>query len=119
MPGTFTLAGSAPGLPAGEIVFGPNTISGAVNSGAELASVALNSGDNTIAVPAGAVSVWITPPSGNAVALTLRTSANNSDAGLPISPTNPTVLSFPSSTPTSIIIHAASGVTGETIVAFI
>lgn len=119
MAGTFTITGMSAGEPAGERVVGPITITGAVVVG-ETLSVQLASGDNTISVPTGSVAVMIRPPTNGTTTIKFRTSLNSSDAGLPLnSATTPFVYRFPSTAPTSLILHASAAMTGFVTVMFI
>ena len=119
MAGTFTWTGMSAGEPAGERVFGPITIQGAVVIG-DTYSGPLASGDNTIPVPLGALAVTIITPQNNTAVLKLRTSINPLDSGISLNPGGlPTVYPFPATPPTSIILNAASAVNAFTSVIFI
>ena len=116
--------GSAVG-PSGEQVLGPITITGTATV-LDTSEVTLASGDNTVNVPAGAVAVAIVLPIGSSVALTVRTSLNSGDAGLPIAPgvalnAGPVafVYPFPTTAPTTVIIHAATSGAGVAELTFI
>lgn len=119
MASTLTVAGMAAGLNGGQITLGPSTISNTVAVG-ELIFQALASGDNTFTVPTGAVACVIWGPSNSAVVLKVRTSLNAADAGLPVNAGNvPTVLAFPATPPTSVIVNAASSTALGLTIAFI
>jgi len=119
MASSLTVTGSSTGEPAGSRTFGPLTITNMLTVG-ESFSVALLSGDNSFTVPANSVAVVVLPPANNSVVLKLRTNANSGDGGLPIAPgALPTVYPFPAPAPTSLIVNAASSVTGAVTIAFI
>lgn len=119
MAGRLTVTGVSTGENAGQRVFGPLTISGATVIG-ETIAINLASGDNTFAVPAGAVAALIVPPANNAVTVKVRSSLNSGDAGLPINPgALPFVYAFPTVAPTSLIVNAASAISGAFTIAFI
>jgi hypothetical protein len=112
MAGTFTIGGSSAGLLTGAKTVGPLTIVGAALVG-QILDLTLASGDNTIAVPPGAIAVWIVPPLANAVALKVRTSLNSGDAGLPISASDPFgPWCWRGLAPASLIINAGGTVAG-------
>jgi hypothetical protein len=119
MAGTFTIQGMSAGEPGGERVFGPMTIQGAIVIG-ETLSLLLSSGNNVITVPTGAVAVMILPPTNNTATLTLHTSLNNTDNGLPLnSGLAPFVYPFPSTAPTTLTLNSASALSAFTTVVFI
>lgn len=118
MAGTFTWAGMSAGEPAGERVFGPITIQGAVVIG-DTFSGPLAMGDNTISVPTGATAVAVITPTNNTTAIKFRTNSNSGDAGLPLCSAGLFVYQFPSTAPTSVILNAASAVSAFTTVVFI
>ncbi len=68
----------------------------------------LVSGFNTINVPSGSKGVWIRPPAGNAVSLTLK--GISGDTGTPVDPSQDFYLPL-LSTSTSIAITAGGAVT--------
>ena len=114
MAGEVTIAGSDTGAPAGQRVLGPLTVQGGATVGETVAG-SLTSGDNTFAVPVGAIGVVIIPPlTGGTVTLKVRTSSNSGDAGLPISSTLPSVLVFPASAPTSVIVNSSGALAAFT-----
>jgi hypothetical protein len=117
MAGTVTLTGLSAGEPAGERNLGPLSIEGAVVIG-ETIAVPLSSGDNTFTVPLSAIGVIVIPPSTGTAALTYRTSANSSDAGLPLSPYEPFMHTFSTSPPTSVIVNASSSQASATTLWF-
>jgi len=80
-------------------------------------SLVLQSGNNTIAVPSGAVGVFIIPPLGQAIVLLFKTSTT--DTGVNIRQGTPSLFLFDTSNlPANIIINAASTATGWTQVLF-
>lgn len=86
MSGTLTISGMAAGLPFGEEIIGPLTITGA-NIIDQVDGTNLAVGDNTFAAPVGAVAVLVMLGSGGTPAtVKLRTNLNSGDAGLPLSP---------------------------------
>lgn len=85
MAGTLTITGMSAGLPAGEIIVGPASITGTNLVGA-LQSAALAVGDNTFTVPTGAVAVAIFPGEAPAATVKVRTNLNSGDTGLPVAP---------------------------------
>ena len=118
MAGQWNISYLSAGLPGGGQINGTTTIVGTSVVGEEL-FVTLSAGDNTIAVPTGAITVSIVPPSTNAQALKVRTNANSGDAGLPISATDPFgPYCFRGVSPavTSIIINAGGTVSGVVVI---
>jgi hypothetical protein len=119
MAGSFNITGHSETEPAGERNFGPITIQGTVVIGETLAQP-LVSGDNHFSVPESAVACLIVPPVNSAAELKLRTNKNESDGGLPISESNPTLLSFDkASAPTALIIHASAAVSSPITIAYV
>jgi hypothetical protein len=111
MSGTLTLTGMSAGLPAGEIISGPVTMTGTSLVGA-VNSAALAVGDNTFQVPAGAIAVAIFPGEAPAATIKVRTNLNSGDAGLPVAP-YPGLgwVAFPLPTGvTSVIVNASQTV---------
>ena len=113
MAGTLTISGQQTGTPEGS-----DTISLTISLGSvfEELPVALASGANTITVPTGATGVIVIPPVANTVALTLKGIAG--DTGIPLSLTQPSVLTFPASPPASIVVNAASLMSASTTFRF-
>ena len=119
MAGSFTIGGMSAGEPAGERLFGPISIQGAVVIG-DTFSGPLSMGDNTISVPTGSVAVMIITPQNNTAVIKMRTNSNSGDGGLSLSPSGvPTIYPFPSTAPTSIILNAAVAISAFTSVVFI
>ncbi len=117
--GTLTVQGMSASEPAGQRTFGPLTITGTQVIG-ETLEAPLASGDNTFAVPTAAVACLIIPPTNGTAVLKLRTSANSSDAGLPLNGGGaPTLYPFPASAPTSLIVNASVSQTPPLTIAFI
>jgi hypothetical protein len=106
MAGTLNISGLSASEPAGQRALGPMTVQGTVVIGDTQAGP-LSSGDNVVTVPTGAVGVVVIPPSTGSATLRYRTSLNNSDAGLPISASAPSVHVFPSPAPTTVILNAS------------
>lgn len=114
MAGQWTVSYLSSGLAGGGQVSGSSTLIGASTVG-ETLLLNLAAGDTTVAVPPGAISVQVVPPSTNASTLKLRTNANSGDGGLPLSATDPFgPFSFRSVSPavTSIILTAGGTVNG-------
>jgi len=118
MAGTLNITGLSATEPAGSRQIGPITIQGTVVIGETLATP-LTIGDNRFTVPAGTVAALIIPPTASTAELKLRTSANEADTGLLISPANPTVYSLPAAIPTSLIIHASAAVSSPLTIVYI
>lgn len=119
MAGTFTVTGMSASEPSGQRRFGPITIEGSTIIG-ETLGVSLSNGDNAFSIPTGAVACWIVPAAVGGVSLTVRTSANASDAGLPISsllPFGPYCFSTP--TPASLIVRAGGAQASPLTIVFI
>lgn len=118
MAGTFTVTGLSASEPVGQRQFGPLTIVGTQVIGVTL-EMPLAMGDNTVAVPTASVAVLIVAPINGAAALTLRTSANQADAGLPINGVGlPTVFAF-QTTPTTLTINSTASQPSPITLAFI
>ena len=119
MAGSFNLTGLSASEPMGQRQFGPQTIQGTVIIG-ETIETPLASGDNTFAIPVGSVACWITTPTNGTSALTVRTSANQSDAGLPINGAGfPMILCFPATVPANLIVNSSAATSGPLAIAFI
>lgn len=116
--GEITITGASSSEPAGERVFGPFQIQGTQVIG-ETLSQPLAAGDNAFAIPAAATAALIIPPENDTGTLKIRTSANNADAGLPISAVNPMVYPLPSPAPATLIITTSGALTAPLTVAFI
>ena len=110
MAGTVTITGLSAGLLGGEKILGPVSIVGTSIVGS-IIDQTLSAGDNAFTIPTGAIGVVFIPPSGTTATLKYRTSANASDAGLPISGTQPFVHVFTGS-PSTVTINASAGPTG-------
>lgn len=111
MSGTLTITGMSAGLPGGEIISGPVTMTGSSLVGS-LQSAALAVGDNTFSVPAGAVAVAIFPTGSTAATVKVRTNLNSGDAGLPVGPYSGlgfAVFPLPTGV-TSVILNASQSV---------
>lgn len=108
---------------------GAITFSGDVNAQISLAPVSntqapgdidilsLSTGANTITLPTGGSTpkgAVIIPPSGNAVALTLK--GVGGDTGIALNKTEPAIVTFDSPPPASFVINAAAVVNGLRIV---
>lgn len=113
MSGTLTITGMSAGLPAGEIISGPFTMTGTSLVGS-IASANLAVGDNSFAVPMGAVAVAIFPGQGPAATVKVRTNLNSGDAGLPVAPySGQGWAAFPLPTGvTSVVLNASATVAG-------
>ena len=83
MAGTLTVTGLSDDLMSGEKITGPLTMTGSATIGT-ITDEPLAVGANTLPVPAGATAVLIVIPQGQTANLQVKTSANASDAGLPI-----------------------------------
>lgn len=71
----------------------------------------------SVPIPSTAGGVWIQPPTGNTVGLTVKGLAG--DTGIPIGTNEPCILSFPpSGLGANIVITSAGTVTGPTTVVF-
>lgn len=112
MAGTLTVSGMSAGELTGERIIGPLTIVGKAVIG-ETIVASLASGDNRFVVPSEAVAVMIVPPPNNETSITLRTSVNEEDSGLPLNPSaSPFVYPLVEHSPLSLIVHSASATTG-------
>lgn len=114
MAATVTMAGLAAGLPSGEDVFGPVTMTGtSVVPGGWGGTLAV--GDNVIPVPAGSTPTWawlFLGVGGVAATIKLRTNLNSTDAGLRIAPFSNVgcaVFPLPAGT-TQLILNASASV---------
>jgi hypothetical protein len=116
MSGYIAISGLLSNIPQGTINVGPLVITATTQNYMSATNVVLASGVNTIAVPTFAVGCIVQPPPTNAVALTFK--GVSGDTGMTISPTLPFIFCFPTSTPASFVIVAASLTTGDTTVTF-
>lgn len=77
--------------------------------------VTLSAGHNTIAVPSAATAVTIVPPTGNAIAITLKGSDGDEtlgeDRGIRLHNTDPATIAIDSAT-TTFRLHAAGEIEG-------
>ena len=73
--------------------------------------IVLASGDNTITVPALSDGVLIIPDSTSTVTKTLK--GDTGDTGVEVSPTKPTLLTWPSTPPASFILTTNGADTGK------
>ncbi|MBU6429501.1 MAG: hypothetical protein KGR26_10850 [Cyanobacteria bacterium REEB65] len=87
-------------------VFPPSISDSVTTPVPSLQEVTLASGANTITLPAGTTRVCIIPPSGNAVALTLKGIAG--DTGLGTFKAAPQYLAFDGTAPSTFVLSAAS-----------
>lgn len=116
MSGTLTLTGMAAGLPSGEQILGPSTMTG-VSVVGQLDGGNLAAGDNVFACPSGAtvtaVAIFL-GVGGSSAVIKLRTNLNASDAGTPISPfSNEGFAAFPIAPGvTEVILNSSALVTG-------
>jgi hypothetical protein len=111
--GVVTITGLSASEVAGQRSLGPISIQGTVVVGETLA-VPFSTGDNTFAVPTGSIGVIIIPPTAATATLRVRYNLNSGDTGTPIAPALPSLLTFPSPIPTSLIINASAGSTSPT-----
>jgi hypothetical protein len=98
-----SISGTVTGAPSGSKALGPFLIINPASVDA-ITLLSTASGDNTIAIPTGAVGCVIVPPTTNTVALKLKNVGG--DSGLPIHPSQPTLLSLPAAS-TSFVLNAA------------
>ncbi len=108
MAGTLTISGMSAGLPSGEKVIGPVTMTGSALVG-EILDASLSSGDNTFAVPTGAGAVAIFLGQTSSVTVTVRT--NGMSAGIPVGGSGFIVLPIGPGV-TSIILNASATLPG-------
>lgn len=76
----------------------------------QVTAVTLNVGANTITVPtllASPIGFVFVPPATNLNAITLK--GITGDTGIPLSPSNPVVISFPASPPATFVLTATGG----------
>lgn len=89
--GSWRVYGSVTGLPSGTRAV---DVSVNVGTGVDVTQqiVAVGAGFNSVTVPTGYTAVLIVPPSGNAQTITLK--GITGDTGVPLSPTQPTLLTL-------------------------
>ena len=115
MSGTLTISGMQAGLPSGEQITGPITMTGSsVVEWSE--STQLNSGDNTFTLPTGVTCtamLIVLGSGGVAATIKARTNLNSGDAGLPVAPFSGIGFAVFPLTPgvTSVILNASTTVT--------
>jgi hypothetical protein len=117
MAGSLIISGHSATEPAGERNFGPISIIGKA-VGETLASP-LQMGDNRFTIPTEMVAALIIPPTGVSAEIRVRTNSNESDAGLLISESNPTLYSLPATIPTVLIVHASAATATPISIAFV
>lgn len=115
MAGSITLSGTISTVPPGSAEISV-TLTPSPSNLIEILNLILASGANTIAVPTWANYCLIEPSPGNTEGLTLK--GVTGDTGVAISPVNPTLLSFPATTPADIVITAAGLLTTQTTITF-
>ncbi len=119
MAGTFTITGLSASEPTGSRTFGPITIQGTVVIGETIVEP-LASGDNTVAVPLQSVACLIVSPTNGTTTLKVRTNIDSTDVGLEINGNGlPTLISWPSPIPTSLIINSSAASSAPISVVFI
>jgi hypothetical protein len=114
--GQLTLSGNVTGVPQGSVAIGPLTVTPSASNLWNELTLSLASGANTITVPTWALFCLIQPASNNTVGLTLK--GVTGDTGVPLSLTNPTLLSFAATPPATIVLTAAAPFTTATSVSF-
>lgn len=95
------------------VIANPNADIGSITT------IEIATGSVTIAVPLGAIAALIVPSTTNAATISFKTSLNSGDTGLPISPDLPTLLTFPTTIPTTMLFTMGAGGTGIIEVNFI
>jgi hypothetical protein len=115
MAGTVTIEGTINTVPPGSASI-QTTITASASNLIQIINQVLASGANTISVPSWAVGVLIEPAPTNTIALTLK--GVTGDTGVGLSPTNPTLISFPASPPSTFVVTAATVTTTETTFTF-
>lgn len=115
MAGSVTISGTISTVPPGSAEIDA-TLTPTPSNLIEILNLVLASGANTIAVPTWATSVLIEPSSANVEGLTLK--GVTGDTGIAISPTQPTLLSFPVTTPANIVLTAAGLFITQTTITF-
>jgi hypothetical protein len=116
MAGTLTISGTQSGIPSGSRAFSVS-IPGPLSNNEATTNVALASGANTITVPTGATGVLIIPPAANAQTLTLK--GVTGDTGVPISPSQPSLIMFATAPPATIVVTAGGAIASETAFIFV
>jgi hypothetical protein len=103
-------------LPQGTITLGPITISPTTDNLTQDVNFTMAMGNTVIDVPSWAVGAIIIPNPTNTVAMVISTSEILS--GVNLSPSAPSLISFPSPPPTAITFIVTSAVTTTTTVTF-
>jgi hypothetical protein len=117
MAGQVLISGQLTGTAAASVInVGPFTIAGNAANNFQVTNVTLASGANTITVPSWAVGCIINPSVTNTTGMTLK--GVTGDTGVPLDPSGPTLLNFPSSPGASFVLTAASLFTTITEVIF-
>lgn len=117
MAGRITINGSLNELPQGTLSIGPLTLSPNTDNLAYEISILLGSGTTNVAVPVWAVGVIIIPNPSNAESLSISTSEEEGGA-VGLSPTAPSLISFPASPPTAIAVTTGGALDTYTIFTF-
>jgi hypothetical protein len=115
MSGSVVISGQLTGVPVGTIQVGPLTIAAQTSNEVYIATYTFSSGNNIQSIPA-CVGALIEPNPSNTVSLTLK--GNVADTGIPISPTLPTLLTFPASWANSLVFVAGAAFTTTTSVTY-
>ena len=104
MAGAITIQGQITSVPIGTVTVGPYNLTPTTSNNYQAISITLASGTNTITVPTWAVGMIITPSSANVQTLIFK--GVSGDAGVAMSPTQPFLMTFPATPPTTFVLTA-------------
>ena len=116
MAGYVAISGQITGTPFGTQQIGPLTITPNGSNDFTTETITLSNGNTVLTVPSWAVGVIIQPPTANSNTITLK--GGSSDAGIQISPTAPTVMSFAASAVATFVLTASASTAGTQITFF-
>lgn len=117
MASQVNIQGLITSLLTGSQKVGPIVIANTINIGS-VTAVPMTATTATVTLPTGAegatpIACLITPPANNGASITMKTSSNPSDAGLPIGPATASLFSFAATPPTSLTF--TFGATGASL----
>jgi hypothetical protein len=116
MAGSVTIQGQLTGTTSGTIQVGPFTLVPNAAGNFQADEYTLASGANTITVPSWALYCVMVPSPLNDIALTLK--GVSGDTGIPVSESQPNVITFGDTPPANIVVTAASLTTTTTTFLF-
>lgn len=116
MSGYVAISGKLTGEPVGSINVGPFSIAPNGDDLLYIATFEFVMGNTTVTIPNYSAGMIIVPDPTNTIYLTLK--GVNADTGFGISHNTPSLISFPTSLPGSVVIDAAADTSTQTTIMF-